>query len=69
MDKTLHKFLHFIESHFGNEGIAISVFSRFFFKSLELLNTFIKIDDPLIKFLYCTISQDPRTLKEKNHHG
>lgn len=30
---------------------------------------FVKIDDPLIKFLYCTISQDPRTLKEKNHHG
>jgi phospholipid/cholesterol/gamma-HCH transport system ATP-binding protein len=32
-------------------------------------DTFLKIDDPLIKFLYCTISQDPRTLKEKNHHG
>ena len=32
-------------------------------------DTFIKIDDPLIKFLYCTISQDPRKLKEKNHHG
>lgn len=31
--------------------------------------TFLKIDDPLIKFLYCTISQDPRKLKEKNHHG
>jgi phospholipid/cholesterol/gamma-HCH transport system ATP-binding protein len=30
---------------------------------------FLKIDDPLIKFLYTTISQDPRTLKEKNHHG
>lgn len=30
---------------------------------------FLQIDDPLIKFLYCTISQDPRTLKEKNHHG
>ncbi|MES2122760.1 MAG: ATP-binding cassette domain-containing protein [Chlamydiota bacterium] len=30
---------------------------------------FLKIDDPLIKFLYCTISQDPRTLKEKNHHA
>ncbi len=32
-------------------------------------DTFLKIDDPLIKFLYCTISQDPRMLKEKNHHG
>ncbi len=32
-------------------------------------DAFIKIDDPLIKFLYCTISQDPRTLKEKNRHG
>jgi phospholipid/cholesterol/gamma-HCH transport system ATP-binding protein len=32
-------------------------------------DTFLKIDDPLIKFLYCTISQDPRQLKEKNHHG
>ncbi len=32
-------------------------------------DTFIKIDDPLIKFLYATISQDPRKLKEKNHHG
>lgn len=31
--------------------------------------TFITIDDPLIKFLYCSISQDPRKLKEKNHHG
>lgn len=31
--------------------------------------TFIKIDDPLIKFLYTTISQDPRKLREKNHHG
>ncbi len=31
--------------------------------------TFLKIDDPLIKFLYCSISQDPRKLKEKNHHG
>lgn len=30
---------------------------------------FLKIDDPLIKFLYCSISQDPRKLKEKNHHG
>ncbi|MBS0620618.1 MAG: ATP-binding cassette domain-containing protein [Verrucomicrobia bacterium] len=30
---------------------------------------FLKIDDPLIKFLHCTISQDPRQLKEKNHHG
>lgn len=30
---------------------------------------FLKIDDPLIKFLYKSISQDPRTLKEKNHHG
>jgi phospholipid/cholesterol/gamma-HCH transport system ATP-binding protein len=29
--------------------------------------TFIHIDDPLIKFLYTTISQDPRELKEKNH--
>jgi phospholipid/cholesterol/gamma-HCH transport system ATP-binding protein len=32
-------------------------------------DNFLKIDDPLIKFLYCTISQDPRKLKEKNHHG
>lgn len=32
-------------------------------------DSFLKIDDPLIKFLYCTISQDPRKLKEKNHHG
>lgn len=32
-------------------------------------NAFLKIDDPLIKFLYTTISQDPRTLKEKNGHG
>lgn len=32
-------------------------------------DAFIKIDDPLIKFLYCTISQDPRELKEKNGHG
>jgi phospholipid/cholesterol/gamma-HCH transport system ATP-binding protein len=32
-------------------------------------DNFIKIDDPLIKFLYATISQDPRKLKEKNHHG
>ena len=31
-------------------------------------NTFIKIDDPLIKLLYGTISQDPQKLKEKNHH-
>ncbi|MGC1878431.1 MAG: ATP-binding cassette domain-containing protein [Rhabdochlamydiaceae bacterium] len=30
---------------------------------------FIQIDDPLIKLLYGTISQDPRKLKEKNHHG
>jgi phospholipid/cholesterol/gamma-HCH transport system ATP-binding protein len=30
---------------------------------------FIKIDDLLIKQLYATISQDPRKLKEKNHHG
>lgn len=30
---------------------------------------FIKIDDPLIKVLYATISQDPRELKGKNHHG
>jgi phospholipid/cholesterol/gamma-HCH transport system ATP-binding protein len=30
---------------------------------------FIKIDDQLIKQLYATISQDPRKLKEKNHHG
>ncbi len=26
---------------------------------------FLKIDDPLIKFLYNTVSKDPRTLKEK----
>ena len=32
-------------------------------------DSFIKIDDPLIKFLYCTISTDPRKLKETNHHG
>lgn len=32
-------------------------------------DNFLKIDDPLIKFLYYTISQDPRKLKEKNHHG
>ena len=31
-------------------------------------DTFLKIDDPLIKFLYRTISEDPRTFKE-NHHG
>jgi phospholipid/cholesterol/gamma-HCH transport system ATP-binding protein len=30
---------------------------------------FIKIDDEMIKQLYGTISQDPRKLKEKNHHG
>ena len=30
---------------------------------------FLKIDDPLIKFLHDSISQDPRALKEKNHHG
>jgi phospholipid/cholesterol/gamma-HCH transport system ATP-binding protein len=30
---------------------------------------FINIDDPLIKLLYGTISQDPRKIKEKNHHG
>jgi phospholipid/cholesterol/gamma-HCH transport system ATP-binding protein len=30
---------------------------------------FIKIDDHLIKQLYGTISQDPRKLKEKHHHG
>lgn len=30
---------------------------------------FLKIDDPMIKFLYRSISQDPRSLKEKNHHG
>jgi phospholipid/cholesterol/gamma-HCH transport system ATP-binding protein len=30
---------------------------------------FLKIDDPLIKFLYCSITEDPRKLKEKNHHG
>lgn len=32
-------------------------------------DTFLKIDDPLIQFLYRTISQDPRKLKEKNHYG
>ncbi len=32
-------------------------------------DSFVKIDDPLIKFLYYTISEDPRKLKEKNHHG
>jgi phospholipid/cholesterol/gamma-HCH transport system ATP-binding protein len=36
---------------------------------LALPDDFIKIDDPLIKLLYGTISQDPRKLKEKNHHG
>jgi phospholipid/cholesterol/gamma-HCH transport system ATP-binding protein len=30
---------------------------------------FLKIDDPLIKQFYATISTDPRTLKGKNHHG
>ncbi len=32
-------------------------------------DTFLKIEDPLIQLLYRTISQDPRKLKEKNHHG
>lgn len=32
-------------------------------------DAFIKIDDPLIKFLHFSISQDPRTLKEKNQHA
>ncbi len=36
---------------------------------IDAPDAFLKIDDPLIKFLYCTISQDPRELKEKNHHG
>jgi phospholipid/cholesterol/gamma-HCH transport system ATP-binding protein len=36
---------------------------------IEKPDIFLEIDDPLIKFLYCTISQDPRRLKEKNHHG
>jgi phospholipid/cholesterol/gamma-HCH transport system ATP-binding protein len=31
-------------------------------------DTFLKIDDPLIKFLYNTISKDPRSFKE-NAHG
>ncbi|MBI3236510.1 MAG: ATP-binding cassette domain-containing protein [Chlamydiales bacterium] len=35
----------------------------------KLKGYFLKIDDPLIKFLYTTISQDPQALKEKNHHG
>ncbi len=30
---------------------------------------FLQIDDPLITFLYNSISQDPRKLKEKNRHG
>lgn len=30
-------------------------------------DTFIKIDDPMIKSLYATISQNPRELKAKNH--
>jgi phospholipid/cholesterol/gamma-HCH transport system ATP-binding protein len=30
---------------------------------------FIKIEDALIKKLYATISENPRELKEKNHHG
>jgi phospholipid/cholesterol/gamma-HCH transport system ATP-binding protein len=36
---------------------------------IEKPDAFLEIDDPLIKFLYCTISQDPRRLKEKNHYG
>ena len=32
-------------------------------------DTFIKIEDPLIKSLCTTISQDPRKLKEKARHG
>lgn len=32
-------------------------------------DTFIQIDDPLIRFLYTSISQDPRELKERNRHG
>ncbi len=31
-------------------------------------DAFLRIDDPLIKFLYNTISKDPRTMKE-NHNG
>ncbi len=29
---------------------------------------FLKIDDPMIHSLYYTISEDPRKIKEKNHH-
>jgi phospholipid/cholesterol/gamma-HCH transport system ATP-binding protein len=36
---------------------------------IDTPDNFLKIDDPLIKFFYQTISQDPRQLKEKNHHG
>jgi phospholipid/cholesterol/gamma-HCH transport system ATP-binding protein len=32
-------------------------------------DAFLKIDDPLIKSLCTTMSQDPRQLKEKNNHG
>lgn len=40
-------------------------------KIVELADpeTFLRIDDPLIKFLYATISQDPRELKERHRHG
>ncbi len=36
---------------------------------IEEPDTFLKIDDPLIHQLYCSISQDPRTLKERHSHG
>lgn len=32
-------------------------------------DSFLKIDDPLIRQLYCTISQDPRILKQGMLHG
>jgi phospholipid/cholesterol/gamma-HCH transport system ATP-binding protein len=36
---------------------------------IDTPDKFLEIDDPLIKLFYRTISQDPRQLKEKNHHG
>jgi len=34
---------------------------------IDVPDAFLKIDDPLITFLYNSISKDPRQLKEKNH--
>lgn len=31
-------------------------------------DAFLQIDDPLIKFFYYTISENPRKFREKNHH-